>query len=47
MNVLRLRRPTDRDLHGLAGAYVLDALPADEDLAFGRHLDCERPERAA
>lgn len=39
---IRLRRPPDRDLHGLAGAYVLDALPADEERAFRRHLEtCE------
>jgi len=32
----------DRGLHGLAGAYVLDALPADEERAFRSHLEtCE------
>lgn len=30
------------DLHGLAGAYVLDALPPDEERAFEQHLTtCE------
>lgn len=42
MSVFGLRSRGGRDLHGLAGAYVLDALPPDEERAFERHLEtCE------
>lgn len=42
MSVFSLRPRADKALHWLAGAYVLDALPADEERAFERHLEtCE------